>query len=274
VRLPCTTFPGFPGFLAPGSVAPGFRFHFLPGRRTTSSASCSKLLGALARPAVSAAAREFHGSHGIGHRKPSKRSPTSLPSPRRPSSMACGFCRCGVWTLKTLWPTPWQGCAQANACRRPLCWGVFPASQHSPRPALQPIPQMGSATKSASACEAPEGVSNAVEAPSTSHRRAQKLDTGCSAGHGLGMEVCGKQHPERGDALCSNRCATKTSNRLDPSELIPFRNCDLLVLISRVFRKIKYSPVQYIKVQRPACAIAGRGVRVKTRNRLSHQNYH
>jgi hypothetical protein len=28
-------FPGFPGFLAPGSVAPGFRFHFLPGRRTT-----------------------------------------------------------------------------------------------------------------------------------------------------------------------------------------------------------------------------------------------
>jgi hypothetical protein len=33
---------------------------------------------------------------------------------------------------------------------------------------------MGSATKSASACEAPEGVSNAVEAPTTSHRTQER----------------------------------------------------------------------------------------------------
>jgi hypothetical protein len=133
--LPCTT---FLAFLASWLLAQWLLASASTFSQAAEPLPCKllKVAGALARPAVSAAARVFHGSRVIGHREPSRR---SLPSPRRPSSMACGFCRCGVWTLKPLWATPWQGCAQANVCRRPLCWGVFPASQHSPGRLFNPF---------------------------------------------------------------------------------------------------------------------------------------
>lgn len=135
--------------------------------------------------------------------------------------------------------------------------GGFPESQQiPPKPAFPPIPQMGNATKSA-------------------HWMA-----GCSTGRRLGTEVqvCGKQHPgsTTGEkwmlcAASSDGCATRPRRDAIPLNP-PVSKLRLLLWIPWVFRKIQFSTVLYMDLQRPACAPQDRAS--QARNWLSHQNYH
>jgi hypothetical protein len=116
-------------------------FHFLPARRTTSRASWLGLLGALARPAVSAAATGFDGSHVIGHLPlATQQAFAALPSaPLSMQGVECGHCG------------PNAPCEVAHKimpvdARHDRGFPRIPAFH---QPAFHPIPQMGNATKSA-----------------------------------------------------------------------------------------------------------------------------
>ena len=100
---------------------------------------------------------------------------------------------------------------------------------------------MGSATKSASACEAPEGVSNAVEAPTTSHRTQERKSWTLDALPAMALV----RRSEVSNILRGEKPRIDSIPLNSPiSKLRPSR------MISRVFRKIQYNPVQYMTVQR------------------------